>query len=228
MRLASNEILPDLDINDLIDMAYSRFADACHTPEDMADAEETLGTLAENIMKTMLETEKVNTIDLDNMKLVIQQTKAMQEMATTGETYHIPIMVADEAGAMSLRIVRGDGESGLIKMALYMQTTGTISTTFHYEAGEVKASVECETAQMREMFASQAPRIANIMQQETGFAFSFSFTQSIGLSASDIYNINFGNFAPATDLAKARDNEIQTEALYGIARGYIDVIGELF
>ena len=214
----------DMDIEDLINLAYSRFEEACHNPDDMRDVEEALGTLAENVMKNMLETEDVRTIDFDDMRMVVQQTKVMDQMAATGETYHIPMMVADEAGSMSLRVVRGEGEAGLVKMAIFMQSTGTISTTFHYEAGQVQAEVECETAQMREMFASQAPLIAQTMQEETGFAFSFTFTQSFGLSAADIYNMQLGNFA----VSDSRDNEIQTEALYGIARGYFNVIAELF
>ena len=214
----------DMDIQDLIDLAYQRFSDACHTPEEMAEAEEALGTLAENVMKKMIEMEDVRTIDMDSMKLVVQQSKAIREMANSGETYHIPIMVADEAGNMNLRIVRGNGESGLIKMALYLQSTGTISTTFRYEAGEVKANVECESAQTREMFATQAPMIANTMQQETGFSFSFSFTRVEGVSVTDVYNWQLGNFA----VEEKRDNEIQTEALYGIARGYIKVMSEMF
>ena len=214
----------DMDIEDLINLAYSRFEEACHNPDDMRDVEEALGTLAENVMKNMLEAEDVRTIDFDDMRMVVQQTKVMDQMAATGETYHIPMMVADEAGSMSLRVVRGEGEAGLVKMAIFMQSTGTISTTFHYEAGQVQAEVECETAQMREMFASQAPLIAQTMQEETGFAFSFTFTQSFGLSAADIYNMQLGNFA----VSDSRDNEIQTEALYGIARGYFNVIAELF
>ena len=214
----------DMDIQDLIDLAYQRFSDACHTPEEMAEAEEALGTLAENVMKKMIEMEDVRTIDMDSMKLVVQQSKAIREMANSGETYHIPIMVADEAGNMNLRIVRGSGESGLIKMALYLQSTGTISTTFRYEAGEVKANVECESAQTREMFATQAPMIANTMQQETGFSFSFSFTRVEGVSVTDVYNWQLGNF----QVEEKRDNEIQTEALYGIARGYIKVMSEMF
>ncbi len=214
----------DMDIEDLINLAYERFSEACKTPEEMAEAEEALGTLAENVMKTMIEMEDVRTIDMDGMKLVVQQAKAMEEMATSGETYHIPMMIADEAGNMNLRIVRGTGESGLIKMALYMQSTGTISTTFHYEAGSVSANVECETAQMREMFASQAPMIAQTMQQETGFSFSFSFTREAGVSVNDVYNWQLGNF----EVVDNKDNEIQTEKLYSIARGYLNVIGEIF
>lgn len=219
----------EMGIEDLINMAYERFSEACHNPDDMLEAQEALGDLAENVMKTMIETEDVRTIDMDGMKLVVQQARAMQQMAATGETYHIPMMINDEAGAMSLRVVRGSGETGLIKMALYLQSTGTISTTFRYEAGEVKASVECETAQMRQMFEEQADRIAGIMKDSTGYAFSFSFTRSMGISASDIYNLNMGNFTPSTSQPESnKDYEIQTQALYNISRSYIQVIAELF
>ena len=214
----------DIGIEELINEAYRKFADACRTPEDMAEAEEALGVLAENVMKTMIEMEDVRTVDMDGMKLVIQQSKAIQQMATSGETFHIPIMIADEAGNMNLRIVRGNGQSGLIKMALYLESTGTVATTFHYEAGKVSANIECETAQMREQFANQAETISEIMQAETGFEFNFSFTRESGVSVNDVYNWQLGNF----QVNESIDDEIQTQALYGIARGYFKVVGELF
>ncbi len=215
----------DMDIHDLIDEAYNRLREACNSPEEMLQAEEEmLGTLAENVMKTMIEMEDVRTVDLDGMKLVVQQSKAIDEMAATGETYHIPVMIDDEAGNMNLRIVRGNGELGMVKMALYMQSTGTVETTFRYEAGEVSANVECDTAEMRDRLMSQADKISDMMQEQTGLSFSFSFTRQQGITVNDVYNWQLGNFTPVEN----RDNEIQTEALYGIARGYMDVIGELF
>ena len=214
----------DLDIDFLIEEAYERFAEACSTPEEMAEAEEALGILAENVMRTMITTEDVNTIELDDMKLVVQQAKCVGMMAANNETYHIPMMIADEAGNMNLKIVRGTGESGLIKMALYMESTGTISSTFKYEDGQVEGTINCETAQMRDEFAQRAPIIAQTMQEETGYGFSFSFGESRSTDVSELYNRETGNFQQTED----RDNEIQTEALYGIARGFIRVMGEMF
>ena len=98
-------------------------------------------------------------------------------MANSGETYHIPMLIDNEVGNMNLRIVRGVEETGLVKMAIYLQSTGTIATTFHYEAKEVSANVECETAEMRDRLASLADSIAEKMKAETGFSFSFSFTR---------------------------------------------------
>ena len=213
----------DMDIKDLIDLAYQRFDEACHSPKAMEEAEEALGDLAEKVMKSMLEMEDVRTVDLEGMKLVVQQAKAIQQMAT-GETYHIPMTIADETCNMNLRIVRGTGEAGIVKMALYMEKTGTIATTFHYEAGEVSANVECETAELRDRFAASSEVISSVMEEKTGFSFSFSFTREAGVSVNDIYNWQLGNF----EAVENRDNEIQTEALYNIARSYLNVIGEMF
>ncbi|MBR5637382.1 MAG: hypothetical protein IKW81_10690 [Pseudobutyrivibrio sp.] len=219
-----NDVDEDKDIEDMINLAFQRFDEACHDPDAMREAEELLGDLAENVMKSMVEMEDVRTIDLDNMKLIIQQTKAIQHMANTGETYRIPIAVDGEVGDMNLRIVRGEQETGLVKMAIYFQQISTISTTFRYEAGEVKANVECETAETRDKLESQADKIADYMQEKTGFRFTFSFTRDAGISINDIYNWQLGNLKTVDD----RDNEIQTEALYGIARGYLNVIREMF
>ncbi|MCR5415230.1 MAG: DUF6240 domain-containing protein [Pseudobutyrivibrio sp.] len=220
----------NITVQDLIDEAYEKFAEACRTPEAMAEAEEALGTLAENVMKTMMETKDIRTIDLDEMRLVVQQTRAMQEMANSGETYNIPIMVADEAGNMNLRIVRGADENGLIKMALHLQSTGTVSTTFHYEAGTVSANVECDTADMRQRMEDMQDAMTEIMTRETGFTFEFSFTRSNSVSVNDVYNWENGN---VSDLANVKaenstEDRVQTEALYGIARGYINVVAEMF
>ncbi len=216
----------EMDINDLIDLAYSRFEEACHSPEAMKEAEEALGDLAETIMKSMINMEDVRTVDLDNMKLVVQQSKAIQQMAATGETYHIPVTMDGEVGDMNLRIVRDDMNAGVVKMAIYLQETATIQTTFHYEAGEVTANVECDTADRRDALASLADHLSEQMQAETGFSFSFSFTKANGITASDIYNMQQGLLA-TTDASLEKD-EIQTEALYGIARSYMKLIGELF
>ncbi|SCZ78873.1 DUF6240 domain-containing protein [Pseudobutyrivibrio xylanivorans] len=217
----------DMTIEDLINLTLERFDEACHSPKAMKEAEEALGDLAERVMKSMVEMEDVRTVDLENMKLVIQQAKAIQEMANSGETYHIPMMIDNEVGNMNLRIVRGVEETGLVKMAIYLQSTGIIETTFRYEAQEVTANVECDTAEMRDRLAGLADSIAEKMKAETGFSFSFSFIRESGISVNDVYNWELGNFQVA-EANENEKNEIQTEALYSIARSYLSVIGEMF
>lgn len=214
----------NMDINDLINEAYARFEEACHNPDALLEYENELGDLAENVMRTMEVSEDVRTVDLEDMKLVIQQTKAIQHMADTSETYRIPIKLGEEIADMNLRIVRGERETGLIRMAVYLQDTGTVQTTFKYESGNVNANVECDTKALRDKLAERAAAIEGQMKEQTGFDFSFSFTRESGLNVSDIYNWQIGNFAEQNNT----DDQAQTEALYGIARGYLRILGQMF
>ncbi len=243
----------NMDIDYLIAETWERFGQACKTPEEMADAQEALADIAENVMKKMVEVEDVNTIDMNGMQMIISQCKADNIMARENETYHIPIMVADEAGNLNLRIVHGNGQSGLVKMALSMESTGTISTTFRYEAGQVDASVDFDNADTREAFANQAPLIAQTMQETSGLSFSFSFGIKNQLDVNDIYNMESGNFTKGSlgsisdvdsglniinasanttssniQANSSSDSQIATRDLYRIARGYIQVLGEIF
>ncbi len=214
----------DMSIEDLIDEAYNRIEEALHDPDAARKYEEALGDLAENVMRTMVEIEDVRIVDLEDMKLVIQQTKAIKRMADTSETYRIPIKLGEEVADMNLRFVRGEKETGLVRMAVHLQDAGTVQTTFRYEAGEVQANVECSTAAMRDRLSEQIALIQNKMKEQTGFDFSFSFTRESGLNVSDIYNWQTGTFAES----KGAEDEVQTEALYGIARGYLRILGQMF
>ena len=243
----------NMDIDYLIEETWERFSEACKTPEEMAEAQEILADIAENVMKTMLTVENVNTIDLNGMQMVVSQCKAHNIMARENETYHIPIMVADEAGALNLKIVHGKDQSGLVKIALSMESTGTISTTFHYEAGQVDATIDFDNAITRDTFANQAPLIAQTMQETSGLSFSFSFGIKNQLSVNDIYNIESGNLSKTSfdaapdlhvdssipgnstnnakqniDINRLSHSQITTSNLYKIARGYIQVLGEIF
>ena len=129
----------------------------------------------------------------------------------------------DEIGSMNVRFVRGQGEIGLIKMALYMESKGTVSTTFRYEADEVNANVECDRADVRNRLMEQKESIEEAMKEATGFTFNFSFVRETGVTVNDVYNWQLGNF----EVVDERDNEVQTEALYGIARSFMDIMSSI-
>ena len=88
------------------------------TPEEMAKAQNKLAEMAESVMDNMINEEEVTSIDLRGMKLIKTSMKAMSVMAEKSQTYHIPVMVADEVGNMTLKIVSGKEEKGLVDVAL--------------------------------------------------------------------------------------------------------------
>ena len=58
----------------------------------MAEVQETLGTVAENVMKTMISSDEVTSIDVREMRLMQAKLSINQTLAKK-EQYSIPVLV---------------------------------------------------------------------------------------------------------------------------------------
>ena len=131
-------------ISDLIGDLIEEYGEACKTPKEMADAQHKLEETAEKVMKNMLVEKDVTSIDVRGMKLVMTQIQALGQMGEQSETYNIPILVEDKLGNLSLKIVRGSEEKGLVDVALDMDESGAVSASFRYENGQISGDVAFE------------------------------------------------------------------------------------
>ena len=209
-------------ITDLIEQVIEDFGEAVKTPEEMAKAQRKLEETAENVMKNMMVEQDVTSIDIRGMKLVTTQIKALGEMGKKSETYHIPIMVEDQVGNLSLKIVRGTEEKGLVEVALDTEPTGVIRASFRYEAGQVEGEMSFDRQEVRDHFAEHANLLAEAMGRETELPVSFTFGVDRMADANDIYREKERNFEVTEE-----QSEISTKVLYGIARSFIETVTEI-
>ena len=70
------------------------FGEAVSEPADMAAAQEKLGELAENVMKTMINSDHVTSLDVREMKMLSAQLSVNSILAKE-EQYAVPVMVND-------------------------------------------------------------------------------------------------------------------------------------
>lgn len=131
-------------LDDVINDVIKEWGEAAETPEDMARAQEALANRAENAMKNMLDAEPANYIDLRSMKLVATQFRTFSTMAKKDQTYHVPIMVADKFGNMTLKIVNGESETGRIDLSLNMEGLGQIDGVIKYQNGGISMSFKSD------------------------------------------------------------------------------------
>ena len=68
------EKLTTEDIEAIKESIIEDFGEAVSEPEALAEVQETLGTVAENVMKTMISSDEVTSIDVREMRLM--QAKA--------------------------------------------------------------------------------------------------------------------------------------------------------
>lgn len=212
----------DKSVEDVIAELMERFGEACKTPEEMAEAERRLEELAENAMKNMLvEEREISTIDLKGMKLIKTQMGAMQTMAEKHETYNMPIMISDEMGNLTLKIVRGREQKGLVDVAFQTEKAGTVRASFRYEAGEINATVDCDKNATKDKFIQNSEAIMRSLSEVTGYKVSIKSQYHKGLNASDIYT-DEPDFEAVSD-----KNEVMTSVLYGLSRAFIDELSNM-
>ena len=207
----------------LIQTLTERFGEACKTPQEMAEAQEALGILAENAMKNIITEGDTTSIDLKAMKLIKTQMNGLSTMAKNEQTYHIPIMVADEEGNMTLKIVKGSYDKGLVKMALRASSIGAVSGSIKYEANTLKGNFSCEREETRVLMSEQAPFIAKTIMEQTGLTVSFTFGRDMYLSENSIYDKR-----DEKEYASDVEDSVSTTVLYKAAKGLIDVVAEIF
>ncbi len=82
------------------------FGEAVSEPADMAAAQEKLGELAENVMKTMINSDHVTSLDVREMKMLSAQLSVNSILAKR-RAVCCSVMVNDELMNVSVKIVRG-------------------------------------------------------------------------------------------------------------------------
>ena len=229
-REVFSEIGSDLNLDDLdfalqttMEDIIEAMGEASKTPEEMAEAQEKLAETAENVMRNMLVEKDVSSIDVRGMKITVKQLQMLGQKARETEQFAIPIMVADEYGNMSLKIVRGkDEDKGQVDITFDMESTGVVSAAFRYEGDSLDGSLSTSSQATRELLSSHMRDIASAMQKAVEMPISLSFGWDESIDANSIYEEKDYGF----ETTKER-REIQTTKLYGIARAFIQTMGEI-
>ena len=224
-EIGSNLDLDNLDLalQTTMEDIIEAMGEASKTPEEMAEAQEKLAETAENVMRNMLVEKDVSSIDVRGMKITVTQLQMLGQKARETEQFAIPIMVADEYGNMTLKIVRGkDEDKGQVDITFDMETTGAVSATFKYEGNSLDGNLTTSSPQTRELLSSQMSAIAGALQEACDMPVSLSFGWDSTVDANAIYEEKEYDFETTTE-----KRSIQTTKLYGIARAFIQTLGEI-
>ena len=117
------------DIEAIKESIIEDFGEAVSEPEALAEVQETLGKVAENVMKTMISSDEVTSIDVREMRLMQAKLSINQTLAKK-EQYSIPVLVGDKVTNVSLKIVRGVETKGIVDIMLESEMSGKIAATF--------------------------------------------------------------------------------------------------
>lgn len=211
------------------------FGKAVAEPHEMAEAQEALGKLAENVMKTMIESDEVTSIDIKEAKLMRTQLSIQKKMSQK-ETYSVPVLVGDEVTNVTLKIVRGVEKRGIVDIMLETQFAGKIAATFQAKEKGISGVIATDNAGAKEDMTERMGQFVSALQENE--------TDDVDVNVAYIPDLDLNHFSntvsvketldSATDLKQEDaseengDYQVQTTRLYRIAESFIRVVKETY
>lgn len=213
----------NIDLEQVKADILEKFGEAVKTPEDMAKAQKVLAETAENVMKTMADSEEVTSRDLRDLKIMRQQIALGSRMAKE-EHYAIPVLVADELTNVQLKIVRGKEEKGRVDVLFETPKLGKVAARFQVQGDSVKGYAVSDSNRTIEELRSQENSLKEELNPEEK-SWSMDFVHSENLDLNRFAKERSNNSSELD-----RDSEayqVQTKTLYGIARGFLEEIKKM-
>ena len=189
----------------------------------MAKAHKKLAETAENVMKTMADSETVTSRDLRDMKILRQQIALGSRLAKE-EHYAIPVLVADELTNVQLKIVRGKEEKGRVDVLFETPRLGKVAARFQVQGDAAKGYIVSDSERTVQALKSQENNLKEQLSSEDQ-SWNMDFVHSESLDLNRFTETGAGN---SNDLDTESDSyQVQTKTLYGIARGFLEEIKKM-
>lgn len=217
-------------IADLKQQVLEDFSEALKNPSELADAQETLADIAENVMSTMIiEDPQMQTLDLRMLRQMSTQFSLCAKQAKEDECYVIPIETGDSVTGVSLKIVRGKKEKGLVDILFDGGRMGKVAAAFRAQEQGISGMITVDKEETERLFKDHLEEMSNAMQETeagTGEAVDIqvAHVSDLSLARSQMAGISREERMRANgELADTREDPVQTRRLYHIAESFIRI-----
>ncbi len=221
----ADEEVGEEDIETMKQEVLEAFGEAISSPEELAEVQERLGMLAENVMRGMLESDDVTYLDVREMRLMSAQLSIHQALAKE-EQYAVPVMVGDGIVNVSLKIVRSADKKGVVDITLESALRGKLAATFQAKEQGVTALIATDNEATRALLEAN----------EEAFKSGFSGEENIDIHYAYISDLDIGSYSVGgtttesgqrAEGTEAETYQVQTTRLYHIAETFIRQIREV-
>ena len=218
----------EVTVNDLEKIRQElleEFGEAVSSPAEMAKAQEKLGELAENVMRTMIESDEVTSLDVREMRMLSAQL-SLHDLMAREEQYSVPVLVQDGVVNVSLKIVRGVDKKGIVDVMMESGLRGKIAATFQAKAHGIKGFVAVENPETEKLLKEHADELTAALGEETEMNYAGIRDLDLDQFSSGVFGVNAKTQSEETDAA-TETYQIQTTRLYRIAETFIRQLREV-
>ncbi len=209
------------EIAKIKDDILHRFGEHVQTPEELADAQETLADVAEHCGQAVLY-EGMSRQNVMQAQTMIAQLHLGKYM-TREERYQIPVLTRDGAVGINVRIVRGSEKKGSVRITMDSPAYG-----------KVAAQLQADERGVRGYFASDSRAGADRLQREQPY-----LTELLGADGTQIdepihmvysAHLDLAHFELSSERSAEKTDasayEWQTKELYGLAEKVVRFLQE--
>lgn len=206
-------------INDLKAQVLEDFGEAVKTPEEMAKAQATLAEVAERVMQTMIiENETISVKDLQDLRLMSQQFYLCNQKAKE-ESFLVPVETGDTVTGISLKIVRGKADKGLVDIFFRGALMEKVAASFEAKENGISGVIATTDEETRQYLAQNLGQLIGRMQEGT--------EEAIDVTVTRVDNLSAWQFEKNTLSERGEATPVQTKRLYHIAESVIQTVSDL-
>lgn len=221
----AEQIEADDEKTDLMEEIAKIKADILHklgeniqTPEELADAQNTLAEVAEHCGQTVMYAHGMSTLDIKQLQMMTTQLHLGMRL-TKEERYQIPILTSDGAVGVNVKIIRGSEKKGKVSITMESSAYGKVAAELHAEAKGIRGYIASDSRAGTDRLQTEQERVEELLGELTGDV-SENEVQIVFSGHLDL--VHFELAAGKSEQPVDEElREIQTKELYGIAEKMI-------
>ncbi len=199
-----------------------KIGEHAQTPEELADAQQTLAEVAEHCGQTVLR-EGMTSLDVRQYQMMTAQLQLGAQLARE-ERYQIPIMTSEGVTGVNVRIVRSSEKKGRVRVMMDSAAYG-----------KVAAELQATDRGVKGYFASDSRAGADRLQQELPRMNELLADGDPDVDNNEIHAIYSGHLdlvrfelaeTPDAGASDAQTVEVETKELYGMAEKVVRFLQE--
>lgn len=215
------------DLENAKDAVLEQFGKAIAAPEELAEAQEQLAKVAENVMKGMIDSDEVTSLDIREMRLLSAQL-SISSLLARDEQYAVPVQTQSGVVNVSLKIVRGTDQKGIVDVMMETELQGKIAATFQAKEQGIEGLIATDNEETRELLQGLETALGEELGGEENTKLHYAYIKDL-----DLNHFSMGMFGVnAVEESDSAEQEtgayqVQTARLYHIAESLIQQIRTL-
>lgn len=209
------------EISKIKDDILHKLGENIQAPEELAEAQRTLAEVAEHCGQTVMY-EGMTRLDIRQLQMMTTQLHLGVSL-TKEERYQIPILTSDGAVGVNLRIIRGSGKKGSVRITMESAAYGKLAAEL--QAGEegIRGYMASDSRAGADRLQREQPRVEELLTELAGDSAEVEihmiFSEHLDLPR---FELSGGK----SERSDGTEREVQTGQLYGIAEKMVQFFRE--